>query len=113
MIITTTKRVHHPSGPWRAGTVTSGDCGSFVKVTEPVQLNVVVDVREEAVPAPAPPPIAECPPSMRFHVVQPGESLWSIAQRYGVSMELNGPANPRLSIRNYCIRDKRCVFLPR
>ncbi|HHV08233.1 MAG TPA: DUF3794 domain-containing protein [Firmicutes bacterium] len=67
----------------------------FVKVTEPVQLNVVVDVREEAVPAPAPPPIAECP-SMRFHVVQPGESLWSIAQRYGVSMEALMAANPTL-----------------
>ncbi|MGI6604793.1 MAG: DUF3794 domain-containing protein [Firmicutes bacterium] len=66
---------------------------AFVKVTEPVQLNVVVDVREAA--APPPTPIAECP-TMRFHVVQPGESLWSIAQRYGVTLEALLAANPAL-----------------
>ncbi|MGI6129023.1 MAG: DUF3794 and LysM peptidoglycan-binding domain-containing protein [bacterium] len=84
----------------------------FVKVTEPVQLNVVVDVREEAVPGPTPPPVAECP-SMRFHVVQPGESLWSIAQRYGVTVEALMAANPSLKHpellypgQKVCIPDK-------
>lgn len=66
---------------------------AFAKVTEEVQLNVVVDVRETG--APPMPPIAECP-SMRFHVVQPGESLWSIAQRYGVTLEAILAANPTL-----------------
>ncbi|HHY91760.1 MAG TPA: LysM peptidoglycan-binding domain-containing protein, partial [Firmicutes bacterium] len=66
---------------------------AFAKVTEEVQLNVVVDVRETG--APPPPPAAECP-SMRFHVVQPGESLWSIAQRYGVTLEALLAANPTL-----------------
>ncbi|MDI3522492.1 MAG: hypothetical protein PWP43_674 [Bacillota bacterium] len=66
---------------------------AFAKVTEEVQLNVVVDVRETG--APPMPPMAECP-SMRFHVVQPGESLWSIAQRYGVTLEALLAANPTL-----------------
>lgn len=65
---------------------------AFAKVTEEVQLNVVVDVRETGAP---PTPTAECP-SMRFHVVQPGESLWSIAQRYGVTLEALLAANPTL-----------------
>ncbi|HHT70364.1 MAG: SPOCS domain-containing protein [bacterium] len=87
-----------PPPPGAAGQVVSQAVivEAFVKVTEPVQLNVVVDVREEAVPVPVPPPaVPECP-SMKFHVVQPGESLWSIAQRYGVSLEALLAANPTL-----------------
>lgn len=86
-----------PPPPGAAGQIVSQAVivEAFVKVTEPVQLNVVVDVREEAVPEPVPPPVPECP-SMRFHVVQPGETLWSIAQRYKVSLDALLAANPTL-----------------
>ncbi|WP_019507682.1 LysM domain-containing protein [Pleurocapsa sp. PCC 7319] len=33
----------------------------------------------------------------RYHVVQPGETLWLIAQKYGVSVDLLVAANPRIN----------------
>ena len=43
-------------------------------------------------PAPAPQPAA----AVRHHVVQPSETLYSIAQRYGISLALLQQANPQV-----------------
>ncbi|HKM39970.1 MAG TPA: SPOCS domain-containing protein [bacterium] len=89
-----------PSSPAGAGQLLTQAVivEAFVKVTEPKQLQVVVDVKEKAIPKPPPhhpPHVPECP-SMKFHVVQKGESLWSIAQRHGVSLEALLAANPTI-----------------
>jgi len=88
-----------PPPPGAAGQILSQAVivEAFVKVTEPLQLKVVVDVKEKARPTPPPrPPKVPVCPSMKFHIVQPGDSMWSIAQRHGVSLEALLAANPTI-----------------
>ncbi|HHV61062.1 MAG TPA: DUF3794 domain-containing protein [Firmicutes bacterium] len=59
-----------------------------VKVTEPLQLNVVIDVVVVT------PPEAPCPtPKMTFVTVQKGDTLWSLARRYNTTVEAIVKAN--------------------
>lgn len=67
--------------------------GIFAKVTETKQMNVVTGV---AGMAPTPP--GPCPPgTLRTYIVQPGDTLYLIAQRYGVHVSDIIAANPSLT----------------
>jgi LysM repeat protein len=47
-----------------------------------------------ATPSPtAPPVITPAVPEVRYHTVQPGETLWDIANQYGVTLEALAAAN--------------------
>ena len=48
------------------------------------------------VPRTTPPPDG-CPPGTFAYTVQPGDSMWSIAQRFGVSLDALIRANPQIS----------------
>jgi spore coat assembly protein SafA len=49
------------------------------------------------VPTTAPPPPTTCPPGTFRYTVQPGDSMWKIAQRFGVSLNALIAANPQIS----------------
>lgn len=48
------------------------------------------------VPITSPPPPGPCPPGTFPYTVQPGDSMWSIANRFGVSLEALIAANPQI-----------------
>ena len=60
----------------------------FVKVTEFVQLEVVVDC--DVTPA----------PSIKVYIVQPGDTLFKIAQRFGTTVNAIVAANPEITDPN-------------
>lgn len=61
-----------------------------VKVTQEVQLEVVTDVLGDVEDT------GVCPPGSKTHVVQQGETMWSIAQSYSVPMDALIRANPQI-----------------
>lgn len=72
----------------------------FVKVTEHVQLEVVVSC--ETGP----------PPSVTIYVVQPGDTLFLIAQRFNVSLQAIEKANPQITDPNLIFPGQQ-IFIPR
>ncbi|NLZ37989.1 MAG: SafA/ExsA family spore coat assembly protein [Firmicutes bacterium] len=72
----------------------------FVKVTEHVQLEVVVacDVGPT--------------PSVTIYIVQPGDTLFKIAQRFQVSLEAIKAANPQITDPNKIFPGQQ-IFIPR
>ena len=58
---------------------------------------------------PAPPPYC----SGFYYTVQPGESLYSIGQRYGVSLSAMIAANPQILPPNYIIYPGQIICVPR
>lgn len=85
--------------PWRQTAVVM----VFVKVTKSQQLEVVTNVRPEAVVPPAPPPE---PPTIRYYVIQQGDTLWKIAQKYGTTVEAIQRLNPGIDPQNLQIGQK-------
>jgi spore coat assembly protein SafA len=80
----------------------------FVKVTRTVQLEVVVDVKgahpgPPKPPRPPGPPEPECLPHPKKYIVQKGDTMFFIAQRFGVTLEALIAANPQ-------IRDPNLIF---
>lgn len=70
--------------------------GVFAKVTEPVQLNVVVNV---VVVTPA--PEGPCPqPTIVMVTIQPGDTLWALARQYNTTVEAIIQANPGIQPEN-------------
>ncbi|HZK25225.1 MAG TPA: SPOCS domain-containing protein [Oscillospiraceae bacterium] len=72
----------------------------FVKVTEHVQLEVVVSC--ETGPT----------PSVTIYVVQPGDTLFLIAQRFNVSLQAIEKANPQITDPNVIFPGQQ-IFIPR
>lgn len=72
----------------------------FVKVTEHVQLEVVIacDVGPT--------------PSVTIYIVQPGDSLFKIAQRFNVSLEAIERANPQITNPDQIFPGQK-IFIPR
>ncbi|MDN5346501.1 MAG: hypothetical protein PWP65_65 [Clostridia bacterium] len=71
----------------------------FAKVTQPVQMEVVTDVF--LVPVEPAPPEEPCPePSIRYYIIQPGDTLWKIAQRFGITVEAIMQLNPGIQPEN-------------
>ena len=48
------------------------------------------------VPTAVPPPPTVCAPGTFRYTVQPGDSMWKIAQRFGVSLNALIAANPQI-----------------
>ncbi|NLS44879.1 MAG: DUF3794 domain-containing protein [Firmicutes bacterium] len=70
--------------------------GVFAKVTEPVQLNVVVNVVVVSVP-----PEGPCPqPTIVMVTIQPGDTLWALARKYNTTVEAIIQANPDINPEN-------------
>ena len=69
--------------------------GLFVKVTEVMEIEVVVDVKEiaegEEEEKPIPPEKEK--PTVRIYIVQAGDTLWQIAKRYNTTMDAIVKAN--------------------
>ncbi len=55
---------------------------------------------ETPIALPAPTPQASLPPLTRTHVVAAGDTLWSIGQRYGLSVDQLLAANPQVADRS-------------
>ncbi|MCR3921493.1 MAG: DUF3794 domain-containing protein [Firmicutes bacterium] len=72
----------------------------FVKVTEHVQLEVVVSC--DVGPT----------PSVTIYVVQPGDTLFKIAQRFNVSLQAIEKANPQITDPNVIFPGQQ-IFIPR
>ncbi len=65
------------------------ECQIFVSVTETTKMYVVTDVKyDEVSEEDKKPDKYECEewPSMRFYIVQTGDSLWNIAAKYGITV---------------------------
>lgn len=73
-----------------------------VVVTESRQLRVVTDVRVAGA-APVPPAPE---PSIRYYVIQRGDTLWKIAQRYGTTVERLQQLNPGIDPQNLQVGQK-------
>ncbi|TDA68552.1 MAG: DUF3794 domain-containing protein [Clostridia bacterium] len=73
-----------------------------VVVTESRQLRVVTDVRVAGA-APTPPAPE---PSLRYYVIQRGDTLWKIAQRYCTTVERLQQLNPGLDPENLQVGQK-------
>ena len=72
----------------------------FVKVTEHVQLEVVVSCDTGPTP------------SVTIYVVQPGDTLFLIAQRFNVSLQAIEKANPQITDPNLIFPGQQ-IFIPR
>lgn len=91
----------------------------FVKVTESVQLDVVVDAILIVAPTPVPPtptpvpptPVpTACAPSFTIYIVKRGDTLFKIAQRFGTTVNAILAANPQIIDPNRIdIGDKICI----
>jgi spore coat assembly protein SafA len=76
----------------------------FVKVTRTVQLEVVVDIKG-ARPGPPKPPRPPKPeelpkPPVKKYIVQKGDTMFLIAQRFGVTLDALIAANPQIKDPN-------------
>ena len=69
--------------------------GVFAKVTEPVQLNVVVNV---VVVTPPEVPCAQ--PTIVMVTIQPGDTLWALARKYNTTVAAIIQANPGIQPEN-------------
>ncbi|MHB1126055.1 MAG: DUF3794 and LysM peptidoglycan-binding domain-containing protein [Bacillota bacterium] len=83
--------------------------GLFVKVTETLQLDVVTDVvlrvlptpTPTPTPTPSPTPTPECPPGTIITVfIQPGDTLFLLGRKFGVSVNDILAANPGINPQN-------------
>ena len=78
-----------------------------------VIVRVVETLQREVVVAAAPGPAVPCPPGETItHVVMPGESFWSIAQKYGANLHDIIKANPGKHPHHLMPGDKILVPCP-
>ena len=75
------------------------------RVTETREIEVVTDILRDGQPLPCPDEDDETP-SIRFYVIQPGDTLFKIAKRYGTTVEAILELNPGL-IRKTCVSGSR------
>lgn len=86
--------------PWKQTAVVEVEA----KVTQTREVSVVVDVVESEMEEPTIPD--ECVPdgagfpSIRFYIIQPGDTFWKLAQRYGTTVEAIMALNPGLDPQN-------------
>jgi len=76
----------------------------FAKVTESIQLDVITGVVEVPTPEPTPTPTPTppvCPPGqVIIYTVQPGDTFFTLARRFGSTVEAIQAANPGVNPRN-------------
>ena len=72
--------------------------------------NLILPGQTVCVPTAAPP--GECPPNTIVYVVQPGDTMFFIAQRFGVSLNALIAANPQIPNPNQ-IRPGQRICVPR
>lgn len=91
--------------PWKQTAVVEVEA----KVTQTHEVDVVVDVLVEdqdddnGVEPPEPEdcvPDGPGAPSIRFYIIQPGDTFWKLAQRYGTTVEAIVALNPGLDPQN-------------
>ncbi|MGI6097074.1 MAG: SafA/ExsA family spore coat assembly protein [Dethiobacteria bacterium] len=86
---------------------------AFVKITEDVQLEVVIDVKSEKKPKPPQPkpPMPPRPPKpQKVYIVQKGDTLFKIAKRFGVPLDALIAANPQLKDPNLIFPGDRIII---
>ena len=101
-------RVTCPTGTF-AYTVQPGDTMFSIARRFDVPLQALIDANPQVpdparlvpgqtvcVPTTTPPPPGPCPPGTFSYTVQPGDSMWSIANRFGVSLNALIAANPQI-----------------
>ncbi|MGB4265655.1 MAG: SafA/ExsA family spore coat assembly protein, partial [Limnochordia bacterium] len=74
--------------------------------------NMIIPGQTVCVPTAAPPPPGDCPPNTFVYVVQPGDTMFFIAQRFGVSLNALIAANPQIPNPNLIFPGQR-VCVPR
>lgn len=88
--------------PWKQTAIVKVEA----KVTETKEIQVVVDVTESGVEMPE-----ECvpngpgAPSIRFYIIQPGDTFYKLAQRYGTTVEAIMALNPGKDPMNLQVGD--------
>lgn len=80
----------------------------FVKITESIQIEVVTDVRCEVRPVP---PCDCVEPQVTVYIVQKGDTLFEIARRFCVPLDVLIAANPQIKDPNLIFPGDR-VFIP-
>jgi hypothetical protein len=85
--------------PWKQTAIVA----IFAKVTETLQLDVVTDVQEVAVPTATPTPTATpCPPgsTLTRYQIQRGDTLFMIARRFNTTVDAILAQNPGIDPNN-------------
>ena len=93
--------------PWRQTAILNINA----KATEMLQLEIVVDVVaiSPSVPPTTTPAPTKCPPSMKYYVIQPGDTFYKLAKRYNTTVEAIEKANPGVDPNNLQVGQKICI----